>query len=184
MRSRLPGSTVHTAFALISVALVACQSDSVVVPEHQHHTNPTVAASVSGAIMSDVAPLRNVVAPLHKLSAAQEAGFNLALSPCVASPEGGMGFHWGDMTRIDATVKWDEPEVLVFAPSPDAKDGVKLAAVEYIVPMALSAQPPVLFGETFVPGGPGNSMWTLHVWIGINNPAGIFAPWNPTVSCP
>jgi hypothetical protein len=81
-------------------------------------------------------------------------------------------------------VKRDEPEVLVFAPSSDAKDGVKLAAVEYIVPMALSAQPPVLFGETFVPGGPGNSMWTLHVWIGINNPAGIFAPWNPTVSCP
>jgi hypothetical protein len=188
MRSRLPDYTVRTAaVALMSVVLVACRSDSVVDPvdpEHQHHTNPTVAASVSGAIKADVARLRNVVAPLHQLSAAQEAGFNLALSPCVASPAGGMGFHWGNMSRIDATVKWDEPEVLVFAPSPDSKDGVKLAAVEYIVPMALSAQAPVLFGETFVPGGPGNSMWTLHVWVGIHNPAGIFAPWNPRVSCP
>src|SRR5688572_28749011 len=107
MRSRLPDYTVRTAVALMSVVFVACRSDSVVDPEHQHHTNPTVAASISGAIKADVARLRNVVAPLHQLSVAQEAGFNLALSQCVASPAGGMGFHWGNMSRIDATAKWD-----------------------------------------------------------------------------
>jgi len=107
----------------------------------------------------------------------------MAISPCVASPAGGMGFHYANRTRLDATVKWNEPEILVFAPSADAKDGVKLAAVEYIVPKALSAQPPVLFGETFVEGGPENSLWTLHVWVGITNPSGAFAPWNPRVTC-
>jgi hypothetical protein len=174
---------IRTACAFTAIALGACQSDAVVMPEHQHHTNPTIAASVSGAVMADVARLRNLIAPLHTISAATAAGFGAAISPCVASPAGGMGYHYADMSRIDATVTWNEPEILVFAPSPDAKDGVKLGAVEYIVPKALVAQPPVLFGETFVEGGPENSLWTLHVWIGINNPSGLFAPWNPTVAC-
>jgi len=176
---------VRAAFVVTSISLVACQSDAVVTPEnqHQHHTNPTVAANVSGAVMAEVARLRSVIAPLHTLSAAAGAGFDLAISPCVASPAGGMGFHYANMTRLDATVKWNEPEILVFAPSADEKDGVKLAAVEYIVPKALSAQPPVLFGETFVEGGPENSLWTLHVWVGITNPSGAFAPWNPRVTC-
>lgn len=174
---------IRAACALTSIALGACQSDAVVTPEHQHHTNPTVAAAVSGAVMAEIAQLRRIVAPLQSLSAAADAGFNMAISPCVASRAGGMGFHHGNMSRFDATVTWNEPEVLVFVPSPDAKDGVKLAAVEYLVPKALSAQPPVLFGQTFVEGGPENSLWTLHVWVGINNPAGVFAPWNPQVAC-
>lgn len=184
MPSYAPRRIVGSAAVFMSVALVAaCQSDEVTTPDHRHHTNPTVAAAVSGAVQAEVARLRNLVAPLHALEAAKDAGFDFAASPCVASPEGGMGYHWGNMGRIDATVKWDEPEFLVFAPSPDEKDGVKLAAVEYAVPMALSAEPPVLFGQTFVPGGPGNSLWTLHVWTGVNNPAGLFAPWNPRISC-
>ena len=176
------GRTAAAVFMSVAI-IAACESDAVTTPEHHHHTNPTVAASVDGAVQSEVARLRNIVAPLHSFAAAQAAGFSGAASPCVASPAGGMGYHWANMGRLDATVKWDEPEILVFAPAPDQKDGVKLAAVEYVVPMALSPQPPVLFGQTFVPGGPDNSLWTLHVWTGINNPAGLFAPWNPKVSC-
>ena len=174
---------VRAAFAVTAITLAACDSDTVVTPEHHNHTNPTVAKSVSGEVKAEVARLRNLIAPMHSLAGAANAGFGAALSECVASPMGGMGFHYANMARLDAVVKWDEPEVLVFAPSPDAKDGMKLGAVEYIVPKALVAQPPVLFGETFVEGGPGNSLWTLHVWVGINNPAGLFAPWNPKVSC-
>ncbi|TFG88787.1 MAG: hypothetical protein E4H17_01805 [Gemmatimonadales bacterium] len=87
--------------------------------------------------------------------------------------------------RVDGQVQWDQPEVLVFMPSPDASDGVRLGAVEYVVPMAAWAgeAPPTLFGQTFVPGGPGGVLWTLHVWIWQHNPSGMFAPWNPTVSC-
>lgn len=184
MLSYAPNRIAGSAAVLMSAVLIAaCQGDAVTTPDHHHHTNPTVATSVSGQAKAEVARLRNLVAPLHSFAAAQAAGFDGAASPCVASPEGGMGYHWANFGRIDGTIRWDEPEVLVFAPSPDAKDGVKLGAVEYLIPMALSPQPPVLFGETFVPGGPDNAFWTLHVWTGIENPSGLFAPWNPRISC-
>lgn len=174
-----------TACALAALSLSACRDTTTEsVGEHRHAANPAVTGSVNGSVASDVARLRNLVAPLHQLSAANAAGFDTPLSPCFASPEGGMGFHWGNVVLIDGTVQWDQPEVLVFAPGPDESDGVKLAAVEYLVPIGLSLDPPVLFGQTFVPGGPGNSLWTLHVWTGIENPSGLFAPWNPKVSCP
>lgn len=168
--------------AVTSLAIGCDDSDSSAA--HQHGPNPVNVAGIDGAAAAEVARLRALVAPLRQLAAARAAGFDAPLTPCVASPDGGMGFHWGNPGRIDGTVRWDEPEVLVFAPSPDARDGVRFAAVEYIVPRALSPTAPVLFGETFVPGGPEGSLWTLHVWIGIQNPSGIFAPWNPRVSCP
>lgn len=174
---------ISAAVALTATLSWACAGADGITGDHQHPM-PPVTAAVSGAAASQVAGLRAVVAPLHQLSAARAAGFDAPISPCVASPAGGMGFHWANPSRIDGTVRWDEPEILVFAPQPDAADGVRLGAVEYVVPVALSPEPPVLFGETFVRGGPENSLWTLHVWIGIANPAGLFAPWNPRVTCP
>ena len=48
---------------------------------------------------------------------------------------------------------------------------------------------PQLFGQTFqgpmpghVPGMPWH--WDLHVWVWANNPSGMFAQWNPALSCP
>jgi hypothetical protein len=179
MRLHTPG----LAAAALSLTL-ACQGGESLMSEHHHPANTVSAAKISGEVQADVARLRALVASLRQLETAQAAGFVEAASPCVASPMGGMGFHWANPGRVNATVQWDEPEVLVFAPHPDAADGVKLAAVEYIVPKALSTTAPVLFGETFVEGGPENSLWTLHVWIGIHNPDGLFAVWNPRVSCP
>jgi len=48
---------------------------------------------------------------------------------------------------------------------------------------------PVLLGQPFdgpMPGhGPGMPVhYDLHVWTHKANPAGVFAPWNPKVSCP
>ena len=40
-----------------------------------------------------------------------------------------------------------------------------------------------LFGETFHRND-GAGLWVLHVWLWNHNPAGLFADWNPTVSCP
>jgi hypothetical protein len=47
---------------------------------------------------------------------------------------------------------------------------------------------PQLFGQTFqgpmpghVPGMPWH--WDLHVWVWANNPSGMFAQWNPALSC-
>lgn len=136
-------------------------------------------------VARQIAALRHLVAPLHRLPAAQAAGFDTQLSPCVASPEGGMGYHWGYVERIDGTVQWDEPEILVFVPSGHGPDGVKLGAVEYVVPKAAWAgsEPPSLYGQTYTTGGPNGELWALHVWVGKHNPLGLFYDWNPKVSC-
>ncbi len=53
----------------------------------------------------------------------------------------------------------------------------------HIVPFALwEGSPPELFGQEFV-ANEADGVWQLHVWLFRNNPAGLFADWNPTVSC-
>jgi hypothetical protein len=60
--------------------------------------------------------------------------------------------------------------------------------VEYIVPAAAWDQagnrtPPMLFGQTFHLNEQ-LGVYALHAWIWKHNPAGVFADWNPRVSCP
>jgi hypothetical protein len=57
--------------------------------------------------------------------------------------------------------------------------------VEYIVPFTdrpASATPPTLLGQEFAQV-PEFGLWGLHIYVGRENPSGIFAPWNPKVSC-
>jgi hypothetical protein len=58
-------------------------------------------------------------------------------------------------------------------------------AVEYIIPYTFvprSAEPPVLFGQKFAQVD-AFQLWGLHAWVWKENPSGIFASWNPTVTC-
>jgi len=41
----------------------------------------------------------------------------------------------------------------------------------------------VVFGREMVILVPAVGFYTLHAWIGSSNPAGLFAHWNPQVSC-
>ena len=70
----------------------------------------------------------------------------------------------------------------------------RLTGVEYFVLKSTwdaanggtNAAPPTLFGAD-VPLSdhpPFGKHYELHVWIFQHNPSGIFASWNPTVSCP
>jgi hypothetical protein len=102
-----------------------------------------------------------------------------------------------------------QPEVLLYLPG---KDGVRLVGVEYVQPVLLKnpatgvvapwgpmtpwpseyqvvTPTPSLFGQTFqgpmpghIPGMPWH--WDLHVWVWAHNPSGMFAQWNPALSCP
>lgn len=45
-----------------------------------------------------------------------------------------------------------------------------------------------MFGQPFDGPMPGHEPgmpvhYDLHVWVGRANPAGVFSPWNPKVSC-
>ena len=109
----------------------------------------------------------------------------------------GMGFHYanpalaGD-TNIDPVL----PDILVYRRV--AGGSVRLSALEYFRADAdgdieTAADRPTLFGHPFdgpmaghalPPGQPAMPVhYDLHVWLYDSNPAGVFAPWNPTVSC-
>lgn len=136
-------------------------------------------------VQQGVAALRAAVSPLHNLDRAIAAGFDTDLTGCLENPPiGGMGHHYGMLSRIDgAAPVADEPELLVFSPKKNGK--LQLGGVEFIIPYAAwtAAEPPELFGQTFHENDPAG-LWVLHVWLWNHNPDGLFADWNPTVSCP
>ncbi|MEV4946257.1 hypothetical protein [Streptomyces sp. NPDC053755] len=66
------------------------------------------------------------------------------------------------------------------------KDGRRLVALEWVVPNTGQAQPEI-FGRGFdgpevIPGV--GDVYSLHAWIFKKNPKGVFAPYNPRVTCP
>lgn len=98
---------------------------------------------------------------------------------------GGMGLHYLDESLLDDVVDINTPEALVYELDA-AGEIVGLVAHEYIVPVEAwtSEQPPNLFGVDFHQH-PVLPLWVLHAWIWKDNPAGVFADWNPTVRlCP
>lgn len=127
-----------------------------------------------------LAQVRAATAKYHNVQEAIEDGY-APLSPCVALPSGpAMGIHYVNIPKVDANIKVDEPEVLVYLP--DAEGDLTLVAVEYMIPTVLSPSAPHLMGQQFHPGP--QSTWTLHAWIWKNNPSGMFADFNPKISCP
>jgi hypothetical protein len=134
------------------------------------------------SVNAELAAVRALTAPYHDFDKALEAGYSVSLTPCLSSPAGGMGYHYGNPAFIDGSVDAMEPEVLVYEP---VKNGsLRLVAVEYIVPLEAwqDSDPPMLFGERFR-RNEGAGIWALHVWLWKHNPAGIFADWNPNVTC-
>ncbi len=48
----------------------------------------------------------------------------------------------------------------------------------------VGGRPPTLFGVSFH-RHPSLPLWVLHAWVWKDNPAGVFADWNPAVRmCP
>jgi hypothetical protein len=126
--------------------------------------------------------LRAATTAYQSFAAAKAAGYEVKITECMADPQGAMGFHYGKGALIDANVSALEPEVMMY--EPHANGELKLVGVEYVVPLSAwtAATPPQLYGQTFQ----RNEMfqvWALHAWIWKDNPQGVFASWNPNVSC-
>ena len=101
-----------------------------------------------------------------------------------------MGVHYANGKLAgDGMLDAATPEALLYEP----KDGrLQLVGVEYVVIAedwhASHAAPPVLMGQLFnyvsAPNRYGlPAFYELHVWAWKHNPAGLFADWNPRVSC-
>ncbi len=145
-------------------------------------TVPAAAASAEAGINADLSALRQALAAFHDIDKAAGAGWSTQLTPCLTLPGvGGMGFHYAKVP-FDGAVSELEPEALLYEPRGNT---LHLVGVEYIVPFDAwtSATPPTLFGQTFHRNEP-LGIWALHVWLWKPNPSGMFADWNPNVSCP
>jgi hypothetical protein len=143
-----------------------------------------------------VAAARRATAKFQRLDVAVSGRYDLLLDTnkiaCIDLPgAGGMGIHFanGDLVG-DPAVNASKPEALVYAPQKNGR--LKLAAVEYVVIKSAWDQthsgPPSLFGQTFnLTLSPNRfglpSFYSLHAWLWKSNSAGMFAPWNPKVSC-
>ncbi len=157
----------------------------------------------AGPALAQDASLEEIKAALEKYQDPYVAVHDLYLSTvgCIVYPEGGaegqmqyppggMGVHFLNVSLIDNELDPLRPEVLIYE---RAQDGtLHLAAAEWFVPLEASPTAPELFGRKL--DGPmeghqplmpaGFHHWDLHVWLWKDNPAGMFVPTNPNVTCP
>lgn len=188
---------------ILAVAFAAAACD-----ETKSPTKPSAAPT---AEQSALAAVRQATAAFHDVDKAIAAGYlSPAGGHCDEIAAGAMGVHSSNPVLMqDAALIPEQPEVLLYLPS--SSGTYRLVGVEYVQFVGLrntqtgqvgpwfSADPwpagyvlvnstPSLFGESFqgpmaghVPGMPWH--YDLHVWTWAPNPNGMFAQWNPALSC-
>lgn len=184
---------------LTILVLSACGADS-----------PTAPASPQDAAL---AALRTATSPFQRIDAAVAAGYQAPVAAaCVSSPAGVMGVHSVNVTYSQTSeLVIEHPEILLYLPDSTAQAGFRLVGVEYSQTLLLrntatgAVAPwfapgpwpathvvvndvPEMFGQKFEAAhaghGPGQPWhYDLHVWAWTENPSGMFAPFNPRLSC-
>jgi len=176
----------RTIGCLSTIALLYACSEERITSETKTVGLPSTAASANTQTADenkDLATLRRVTAAFHDFEAADRAGWSVQITPCMMdATQGGMGFHYGNPKLINGSVAVDEPELLLYEPEKNGR--LRLVAVEYIVPLTewKSAEPPRLFGRDFKVNEEFQ-VWALHAWVWENTPSGMFADWNPRITC-
>jgi hypothetical protein len=137
-------------------------------------------ATATDAESRILAEIRGATARYHRVEVAVGDGY-VQVSPCVASPAGGMGYHFRNMAYVDGTVDPSRPEMLLYEPQQNGE--LRLVGVEFVVPPGLwqGEDRPYLGEQRFGMDPFGN--YALHVWVWRNNPSGMYADFNPQVSC-
>jgi len=146
---------------------------------------------------SGIAAVREATQSYQNLQRAENAGYELFTDAkgiaCIDMPGmGGMGVHFVKSALVgDPSESIRHPEALVYRI--DKNGMLRLAAVEYVVlAEAWKAKhphtAPKLFGHEFMFTKSGNryglpAYYSLHAWAWYDNPAGMFAPFNPRVTC-
>lgn len=187
--SASPTPSGRTLLALSVAVLAACGTPTTSPVDHaslHEGASLTKGKGNSAAAAGLAQAVKATTSRFNSTTQAIRAGYAQA-SPCVVSPFGGMGYHWVNQSLVDPFFDPYQPEAMLY--EPDAQGNLKLVAVEYIVINA--GQPaPTFDGQDFDLGGSpplterNIPHWTLHVWLHKTNPSGLFAPFNPDVSCP
>ena len=102
-------------------------------------------------------------------------------------PKGAMGVHFVNLT-VQGPLDPKKPNVLIYEP---VGDKLELVAAEWLVPVTVAKERPVLFGQPFQGPMEGHEPlipqefvhYDLHAWLFKDNPNGMFSPTNPDVTC-
>lgn len=153
-------------------------------------TTAALAGTTAQAAPPDgLAAIRAATAQFHDVEAATAAGY-VPASPCETSPAGTMGVHYVNLGLMNQPIDLRRPAILTYVPG---EDGPELASVEYFKAdadqdTATDGDRPSILGQDFqgpmaghAPGMPIH--YDLHVWVWKHNPSGMFAQWNPALSC-
>ena len=135
----------------------------------------------SGTEAQDLATLRSLTEPYRSFDAGKAAGYDAPFMGCFANDSGAMGIHYQN-TGIDLTdtPTVSKPPFLMYEPLQDGT--MQLVGVEYVKAAPSTDPAPTLFEQSFT-YNTGLQVWALHVWLWKSNPSGLYANWNPTVSC-
>jgi len=99
-----------------------------------------------------------------------------------------MGQHYINNGLVDSSLELEKPEVLMYEPQSTGR--MKLISVEYIIfdDDWDQPEPPQFLGQTLKRKTAAGThevppFFEVHAWVWKQNPSGVFADWNPNVSC-
>jgi len=174
--------------AIVGVGLLLMMQIPALVSAQEQTETPEPPA-VDWQLIDDV---RGATAQFRDLDTAQAAGYGKFLTCFHYGADRGMGQHYVNGTLAgDDVLDPMKPEALVYEPREDGT--MILVAFEYLVfadkwdPQNTGREAPTIFGQplmlmTNIPETP--PVWGLHLWLYSYNPEGLFASFNPMVSCP
>jgi hypothetical protein len=135
----------------------------------------------AGSESRDLATLRTLTQPFQSFDAGKGAGYTAPFMGCFSSDSGAMGIHYQNPSiDLKATPTVTKPPFVMCEPQQDGT--MRLVGVEYVKDAPPTDPPPALFDQQFTYNA-GLKIWGLHVWQWKRNPAGLYANWNPTVTC-
>lgn len=165
--------------ALASLALASCARQTV---------TAAMTRGYDAQVRAGFERVRAATASFHSIDSAVAAGYPAAVAQCIAHTDhgtmGAMGYHHIKRAIVDTVLEIDKPEILLYEKRADGT--YRLNGVEYIVPYRVwprDATPPRIMGLDLKREDSLN-LWYLHMWAWTENPAGLFADYNPAVGCP
>ncbi len=163
---------VFVLFAAAGLFLAGCSTDKTT----DNPVSPTNSLNKNNQLQVELSRVRAATAKYHNINKAIADGYadiNLYVP--------NMGWHYLNSAVLDSTFDMEHPELLVYMNKPNG--GYQLVAVEYAVPLSMSAEAPEGFtgNEDVWDVNSEFQLWTLHAWVWYNNPNGVFSEYNPRV---
>ncbi len=179
-------SLVYTTFIATLFLITGCNKESPgtgageealkVSGANEAATESFKSANLSHATLQELMQAKAATARYHNIENALADGYE---NINVVLPN--MGYHFMKTAWVDATFEVTKPEILVYNKQENGR--MQLVAVEYAVPLNLSANAPAGFtgNQDVWTANAGFGLWLLHAWIWYENPDGVFNATNPTV---